>query len=80
MRKVLKILTGQKLENVLDRADLRSTFVGGILIRIQECPSDKTDLWHKIAQTLEGMEAAAQKAENNAGTGRLMYYQGRRLT
>ena len=48
--------------------DLRSTFVGGILIRIQECPSDKTDLWLKIAGIFEGMEAAARKARKNAGT------------
>ena len=48
--------------------NLRSTFIGGILIRIQECPSDETDLWHKIAQTLKGMETAAQIAIKNSGT------------
>ena len=50
--------------------DLRRTFVGGICMRIEECPFDKEDLWHKIAQALEaqGMETAAQKAKRNAGT------------
>ena len=63
----------------LGQADLRSTFIGGIVMRIQECSSDKSGFWLKIAQILEGMEAAALKAKKNAGTGKLMYYQRYRL-
>ena len=44
--------------------DLRNAFIGGII----RCPFDKTGLWHKLAQNLEGMEAAALKARKNAGT------------
>ena len=38
-------------------------------MRIKECPSDKTNLWQRIADTLQaqGMGAAAQEARKNAG-------------
>ena len=38
-------------------------------MRIKECPFDKTNLWQRIADTLQaqGMGAAVQEAKRNTG-------------